>query len=147
MARPPRVLAINSNQDVLDAIQGLLAAEGYRCDLGHVRALRLGETTVEEMFGPDPVDAILFDIAPPMDANWSYFLTFEKHPRVVDVPIILTTTNIAALQGVAQGRPSLEVMLKPFDVELLLRLAGVATGRIHDEELWQRWFAGKPSVH
>lgn len=141
--RVARILALNSNQDVLEAIQGLFSGDGFLCDVGHVRDLRLGVKTVEQLFQGRTVDMILFDIAPPMAENWSYFRSFEKHPLVADVPLLLTTTNLASLQSLAEGRPSLEILLKPFDVELLLRLARVGTGQLRDDALWEHWFAGK----
>lgn len=140
----PRVLVVDTSADVMAALAELLTDRGYRCDLAEVRDLRLGNATPESLLGDEPVDLVIFDIAAPMDQNWKVLSSFEAHPRLRDVPFLLTTTNGREAQAVGHGRPAVELLLKPFDLELLSRLVDLACGRLRDDALWQKWFPGKP---
>src|SRR4051812_1900994 len=107
----PRILLLNSSQDVLDALCEILTGEGFSCSTAHVRALRQHERSATELLAERAPDAMLFDISPPMAENWAYFTLFEQLPGAKARPIILTTTNGHALAEVASDRPALEILL------------------------------------
>ena len=119
MASHGRVLVINTSVDVIEALEHVLRADGHDVSAHYVRDLRRGELTIEEMLEPDP-DVVIFDIAPPYEENLSFFNNvFSRHPDVKGRSLILTTTNLKAA-NIPPEAVSVELVLKPFDLSVLL---------------------------
>ena len=123
-----RVLIVNTSEDTVEALRDALTDEGYEVAAAYARDLRFGKVQLESVIAERP-DAIIYDLAPPYDENWSYFRdVFSRHPLARGIPVIVTTTNARAASGYA-GPDVLELMLKPYDLEHLLSRVKKALAR------------------
>lgn len=116
---PARILVVNTSEDTIEALKEVLMDEGYEVATTYVRDLRLGKVPLESVVSTSP-GAIVYDVAPPYEDNWSYYRdVFSRDPLVRGVPVILTTTNAKAASAFA-GSDVLELLLKPYDLARLL---------------------------
>ena len=122
----PRVLLVDDDRSVLDALGTVIESEGFEL----VRAAD-GHEAVEK-FHQQPVDIVLLDLMMPVKGGWD---TLERLTTINPLlPIIVITARpdaypVAMDQGVAA------LMQKPLDIPLLLEamrelLAEPATKRL-----------------
>ena len=66
-------------------------------------------------------DAMIWDIAPPYDRNWTFFNLLRTTTALGHCPLVLTTTNKQRLDELV-GRDSgaLEIVGKPYDLDLIV---------------------------
>jgi len=119
MART-RILVANGNEDVLAALGDALTEAGYEVLTVHVRPLRLGQLNFRELFRSFRPRLALVDIGPPYQENWAFARTLLDEPATGDIPFVWTTTNARALKELT-GAVAEEILLKPFDLDQLLR--------------------------
>lgn len=131
--RENRVLVLNTSEDTMEAIATCLEQEGYEVAGRFIRDYRMNRADIHELFRTEDPAVVLYDIAPPYDVNWAYFLRICQYPEVVSRPVILTCTNLNAVrQLTGAGEGVLELLLKPFDLARMVKLVGVAAGRVKD---------------
>jgi DNA-binding NtrC family response regulator len=108
-----RVLIVEDERDLREALVEILTDAGYRC----VEAFDVGsaEAMLASGDGRD-LDAVLLDLHLP-DASVE---TLVDHLKRRNLFTILTTADTTAKARQIASRWSLELIVKPFDVELLL---------------------------
>src|SRR6266540_6115693 len=67
------ILVFNTNQDIVDMLRLALGEEGYRVGAYHIGEFRRGEADVIEVLERDAPRAVIFDVAPPYQANWAFY--------------------------------------------------------------------------
>ncbi len=124
---PARILVVNTSEDTTEALREVLTDAGYEVTSTYVRDLRRDDVQLESVISQRP-DAVIYDLAPPYDENWSYFRdVFSHHALARGVPVVLTTTNARAVASFA-GPDVLELLLKPYDLQRLLDRVSKALG-------------------
>lgn len=116
-----RILVIDDEPMVREAVGRMLVAEGYQVDHAADGAAAL--TVVDR----DPPDVILLDLMMP-GMNGRQFLTALREARGSDIPVVVMT----AVHGLAQRAVDLgatDVVEKPFDLDELLNKVALAVFR------------------
>ena len=134
-----RILLLNTSIDVVEALTDIFEREQYVVTAKYVRDLRQGRLEGAALLDEVKPRAAIIDIAPPVDENWRWFMGFRPLCKARAIPFILTTTIETQVRELA-GRDVIELLLKPFDMQLLLDVLEVAVGRKRDEALAAKWF-------
>ena len=116
-----RILVIDDEPMVREAVGRMLVAEGYAVDHAADGATALA------LLDADPPDAILLDLMMP-GMNGRQFLSVLRDDRGSDVPVVVMT----AVHGLAQRAVDLgatDVVEKPFDTDELLNKIALAVFR------------------
>ncbi len=112
-----RIAAINDDTVFLDLLYELLTEEGYE-----VHVLKEANSAFERVRELKP-DAIILDIR--MDhpvAGWQVLELIKLEPTLTNVPIVICSADLIALQERASHLQSkgCEILAKPFDLDDLL---------------------------
>jgi DNA-binding response OmpR family regulator len=116
----PKVALINSNDDILEALSLYLTEAGFITIKGHVHEFKTGQKDIVEFFNRHQPDAALYDVAPPYEENWNYFNLIKSLKEASGCPFILTTTNKDILERFAGPTNTIEIVGKPFDLQVVV---------------------------
>ena len=120
MTKPPVVALINSSPDVVDMIRITMEHAGIVLVATMTHEIRDGEVDIETFIRQHQPQVILYDIAPPYEANWLLFQHICSMPELRDRHFILTTTNERHVRGLAGSERHLfEIVGKPYDLDQL----------------------------
>lgn len=120
MAPKETVAVINSNEDIVEAIQLILNDAGYHSVGGHVIDFKKGRKDFVAFFKEHTPNVIIFDIAPPYEENWNFFQLIKNVKEAEGAQFIITTTNKGMLERFAGKTDAIEIVGKPFDLEEIL---------------------------
>lgn len=120
MAAEYTVAVINSNEDIVQAIQLMLSEEGFHSVGAHVIDFKHGRKDFVAFCQEYNPQVILFDIAPPYEENWNFFQLLKNTQVAAERAFIVTTTNTAALEKVVGETVAIEILGKPFEMEEML---------------------------
>ncbi len=124
------MLVINSSDDLLEVLREAFADEGLRTETAHVADLKREPARIAPLLQHVRPRCIVFDIAPLYDDNWRWFRdVFCTHPDVAGLPIVVTTTNLAALRSFGIDATVHEIVGKPYDINRILHAVEGALGR------------------
>ena len=119
---PPVAAVINSTPDVIDMLRLALEYAGFVVVSALTFEVREGKVHLEEFIAQHEPSVIVYDVAPPYDANWRLFEHIAAMPIMRGQQFVLTSTNarhVAALAG--RERNIYEVIGKPFDLDEIVR--------------------------
>ncbi len=125
-ATPPHVLAINESEDVLQLFHDLLEEEGYRVST---------QTYIDKdlrAIGLRAADVIILDYMWAQDdAGWSLLQMLRMSPITRHIPIVLCTGAVERVRELDAHLASMDVrvVIKPFDIAVLLEALSDALGR------------------
>ena len=128
MTKPPVVALINSSPDVVDMIRITMEHAGMVLVSAMTHEVRDGEVDIEAFMRQHDPQVILYDIAPPYEANWLLFQHISAMPSLRDRRFIITTTNERQLQGLAGDQRLYEIVGKPYDLQRLADAVKEALG-------------------
>jgi CheY-like chemotaxis protein len=120
-ADPIRTVAIfNASEDTVEMLTTLLVDRGYRAVDGRVDDVKSGKFDFIEFMETNKPDAVVWDIAPPYDRNWTFFKLLRSIGPLDGCPIVLTTTHKEHLDSLI-GRDSgaIEIVGKPYDLKVI----------------------------
>jgi CheY-like chemotaxis protein/two-component sensor histidine kinase len=114
-ASAARILVVDDDAAVLDAVRGLLAEDGY-----DARVVNSGEEALLEarVFRPD---VVLLDLRMPGMDGWEVRRRFAEDPALARIPIVLVSADRDA-RARAAGMDVQGFVAKPFDVDELERV-------------------------
>jgi response regulator RpfG family c-di-GMP phosphodiesterase len=107
---------LNSIEDVVEALQLILTDAGISSIGAHVVDFRKGRKDILAFWSTYNPKVILFDIAPPLEANWQFFQQVQRATEAQGRQFILTTTNKAALEKLVGKTEAFELLGKPEDL-------------------------------
>ena len=119
MTKPPVVALINSSPDVVDMIRITMEHAGIVLVSAMTHEVRDGEVDIEAFVRQHDPQVILYDIAPPYEANWLLFQHISAMASLRDRHFIITTTNERQVQGMAGDQRLYEIVGKPYDLQRL----------------------------
>src|SRR5215203_2501880 len=117
--RRPHILVINDTQEIIDLMRELLEDEGYRVST----SLELLNLDKIKALAPDVIlQDLLFEGN--QDKGWKMLHLMRLNPELTRIPIVLCTAAVQTVRDEAMAaqlaRLRVRVVLKPFDLELLL---------------------------
>ena len=120
MTPPPVVALINSSPDVVDMIRITMEQAGIVLVSTFTHEVRDGVVDIQAFVRQHDPKVILYDIAPPYEANWLLFQHICSMPALKGRHFIVTTTNERHVRDLAgRSQPLYEIVGKPYDLERL----------------------------
>ena len=110
----PLVACVDSSEDVAQLLAEYLRLEGFRA-VTHVTPVRWGAQPVIDFVTELRPDACIYTVSLPYDESWAEFQALRA--AAPDVPFILTTTNMRALQAAVGPIDGIELFGRPFDLD------------------------------
>lgn len=125
---PPLIAVVNSSRDVVETIADILRNEGGYRAATFISTVTVGvEDAIRFLRDVCPV-ACVYAVAFPYDQSWRRFQ--EIRSRLPDLPFVLTTANVDALEMFAGPTNAIELIGKPFDLQDLLDAVARTLGRV-----------------
>jgi DNA-binding NtrC family response regulator len=93
MDATPVVAVINSTDDIVDMLRTALERAGITAVSALTVELREGRVDLERFITQHQPRVILYDIAPPYDANWRLFQHLAQMPVMQGRQFVITSTN------------------------------------------------------
>lgn len=122
MSDTPIVVAVfNTSPDTVDMLRIVLEHAGFVVVSAYTYELRDGDVDVEAFCRQHAPQVVVYDIAPPYDANWRLFLHFRGLEVLRSVKFVVTTTHVPNVRKLAGPDVELfEIVGKPYDLGLVV---------------------------
>ena len=118
----PVVAVINTSPDIVDLLRLALEQAGFVVVSALTYEIREGSVEFEGLIRQHDPRVIVYDIAPPYDANWRLFEHMSSLPALRGRQFVITTTNVRHLERLAGPKQKVyEVVGKPFDLDEIVR--------------------------
>jgi CheY-like chemotaxis protein len=115
------VAVFNTSEDTTDLLRLVLEQAGFVVVTAFTNFLRDGKIDFESFMRQHRPRVIVYDVAIPYEQNWRLFEHFRRSPACQGVEFVVTTTNAAQVEQVADGQPVYEIVGKPYDLDQLVR--------------------------
>ena len=117
---PPVVAVINTSPDIINMLRLAFEHAGFVTVSLFTHDIRDGKADLDRFIAQHDPRVIVYDIAPPYQANWQLFQHLAKRPSLSNRFFVLTTTNVAHVEKLAGSRqPIYEIVGKPYDLDRL----------------------------
>ena len=124
-ASPPQpiVAAIfNTSPDIVDILRRALEPAGIVAVSALTHQIRAGAIDVEGFLRQHNPHVVVYDIAPPYDANWHLFQHVSGMEVMRNRPIVLTSTNPRHVERLSGTQETVyEVVGKPLDLDQIVQ--------------------------
>jgi DNA-binding NtrC family response regulator len=122
-APEPIVAAIfNSSPDILDVLRRALEPAGIVVVSVLTHQVREGVVDIEGFVRQHDPRVIVYDIAPPYDANVQLFRHICRMEVMKNRPVVLTSVNAKHVEQLVKGNEKVyEVVGKPLDLDQIVR--------------------------
>src|SRR4051812_15786604 len=125
--RPGRIVIINDDRDFLDLMQTLLSeAEGYEV------LVRYDSDRAYQFVKDQLPDLVILDIRMQgVDTGWSILKSLTLDPVTKPIPKIICSAAVPQIMAQKEllDRQGIDILPKPFDLEMLLERVGAAMER------------------
>lgn len=116
--RPDVAAVINTSPDIVNMLRMHLQRAGIVTVSAFTYDIRDGKVDLQAFMSQHEPKAIVYDIAPPYDANWQLFQHTRKMPFMSDRFFVLTTTNKRQVERLAGPDSHIyEIVGKPMDLD------------------------------
>jgi DNA-binding NarL/FixJ family response regulator len=119
-ASRPIIAVFNSSNDTVELLRTVLEAEGLHTVVGHIPDVKSGELDLVAFIEHHAPAVIVYDISPPYEANWTFLRLVRNLEPVKGRRFVLTTTNKPALDNLVGETDALEIIGKPYDLQLVV---------------------------
>jgi CheY-like chemotaxis protein len=107
MAHTPTVVAVvNTNPDVVRLLRMNLEKAGFVVFAIHIEEIKLGTANVESFLNQHDPKVIVYDLAPPYDANWRFLDHLRAATGFKGRQFVLTSVNAAQAEEVVRNDES-----------------------------------------
>ena len=117
--RAPDVVAIiNTSPDTIELLRMTLQPAGIVVASAYTYEIRDGKVDLNAFMAAHRPQVIIYDVAPPYDANWRLLQHLRRNPVMQGVRWVVTTTNTAHVEKLAGKDEQVhEVVGKPYDLD------------------------------
>lgn len=120
-AAPVSVAVINTSPDVTDLLRRTLEPAGFVVVTALTFDIRDGAVDLQQFIEQHDPRVIVYDIAPPYDANWRLFEHLRSRPWMRHRQYVITSVNAREVEKVASTPSQIyEVVGKPFDLDIIV---------------------------
>lgn len=90
--------------------------------------IRDGRVDLESFMRQSQPSVVIYDIAPPYDANWGLFQHLRRRSSLQHYRFVITSTNAAYVQKLAGPEHVFDVIGKPYDLDQIVAATKAAAG-------------------
>jgi DNA-binding NtrC family response regulator len=117
----PMVAAIfNTSPDLVDLVRRAFEPAGIVTVSVLTHQIREGAVDLEAFIRQHDPRVIVYDIAPPYDANWALFQHISRMAVMRGREYVVTSANSKHVESLASGQPVYEIVGKPYDLDRLV---------------------------
>jgi len=117
MEVPRTVAVINTTRDIIDLLRVALEHAGFVVVTALTTEIRDGHVDFDRMMRDHEPRVIVYDIAPPYDANFRLFEHLAARPSVKHAHFVLTSTNVRHVEHLGTLHQKVyEIVGKPLDI-------------------------------
>ena len=102
-----------------EAARIVLQQAGHRVVTAHVPDIKRGELDLVEFVRTHDPAVIVYDVPIPYEQNWTFLKLVRGSAGMRDREFVLTTTHKANLERLVGPTEAIEIVGKPFDLELV----------------------------
>ena len=125
----PIVAAIfNTSPDLVDLVRRAFEPAGIVTVSVLTHQIREGAVDLESFIRQHDPRVVVYDIAPPYDANWALFQHVCRMDVMRDRQYVVTSANAKQVESLAAGQPVYEIVGKPYDLDMLVAAVKDAAG-------------------
>jgi CheY-like chemotaxis protein len=106
--RKPVVAVVNSNDDLVSALQHALETDGFNIVTAHVQGIQDGTLDFAVFLEEHDPAVVIYDIALPYDSNWKFLSMIRQLPQA-QRPFVVTTVNKRALDARVGPTDTIEI--------------------------------------
>jgi chemosensory pili system protein ChpA (sensor histidine kinase/response regulator) len=111
------VAVINSSPDIVEMLRFYLQHEGFVVVTAHVADLRDGTVDLAAFVSVHHPDVMVYDVAPPYEANWQFLQHLRSNHAIRDIPVVLTSTHAQRARDLVGTSETIhDVIGKPYDL-------------------------------
>jgi len=116
-----KIAIFNGVADILAIVRDHLTGEGFNVVTGTISDFKKGAVDFVEFMEKHKPDVVVYDIPPPYDQNAKFLRLILDTHSMDKSHLIITTTNKSQLEQVTGEKDAIEIVGKPYDLELLTR--------------------------
>ncbi len=132
MSDPKRdavIAVVNSSEDTVEMLRASLQQHGFTSVVtGHVHDFKTGEVDFPAFLAEHDPAVLIYDISLPYDRNWTFLKLVLDTEAMRGRQVVLTTTNKARLEELVGPTATLEIVGKPYDLDLIVGAVEAALG-------------------
>jgi DNA-binding NtrC family response regulator len=114
------IMIVNTAPDTVELLGLFFEQHGYTVVSAYTHEIRRGETDLGAMLQQHRPAVIVYDLAPPYERNWRFFLHLRED-LIAGFPIVFTSTNAAlATKMVKPQSEVFDVIETPYELERIL---------------------------
>lgn len=125
-SRVPVVAIFNTSPDTVELLRVVLQEAGFVVVSAFTFDIRDGRVDLARFLDQTRPSAVIYDIAPPYDANWALFQTLRANSPLQQYRYVVTSTNAPYVQRLAGHVQVHEVIGKPYDLDQIVQAARAA---------------------
>lgn len=116
------VAVFNTSPDTVEMLRVVLQQAGFLVASAFTFDIRDGRIDLDAFVRRNHPAVVVYDVAPPYDANWALFQRLRADPALSRCHFVVTSTNAAQVQALA-GRDEriYEIVGKPYDLDAITR--------------------------
>jgi DNA-binding response OmpR family regulator len=121
-SRPRKTIGVfNASEDTVDMLIQELTHRGHHGVGGAVDDVKSGQSDLIAFLETHRPDAMIWDISPPYDRNWTFTKLVRAVLNVYRCSLVLTTTNTQQLdRAIGNASDAIEIVGKPYDIEAIV---------------------------
>jgi len=108
----------NTNDDIIELLRLACERQGWTTAKIHLLDIKAGRSDFAAFLKLHDPAALVFDIPPPYDLNWTFVGTLRELPQMRGRGIVVTTTHKRHLEElVGKDTGAVEIVGKPNDIQ------------------------------
>lgn len=112
----PLIAVMNSSRDLVDLLQTALEDDGFRT-VTNVSTIAAADVEPLAFLREHQPAAVIYSISPPYRESWDILQQVRQQWQ--GGRFLITTTNVGALRGIVGANDALELIGKPFDLDVI----------------------------